>query len=742
MASKKIDIKFDLDSKSVKIAGEETMRLAQKVKILKNELATGNYSQEEFDALANTLDNLQDGMEGAKARSGDLLTSLQLIPGPVGDIAAKVNGAVSVLRQFAGFSFKDLQAQFARTLADIKEIAVSIMRNTGITKVYETVNKALAASFVAVGVGEQAAAVGARAFAAALTATGVGAIVVALGFAVSALMEYVTATDEGTTANEQFEASLASVDSALAKSTADRRRLTAERIAQSKNLGEEESKQREISLEKLKGDLADTNKAYTQALAIEEEQRILNTENLAKAQQKREELEQKKKDLISEIKVFELDSDTALNKEREAQRQKNAQAQERANAAALKAAQDHQRLMDEAAAINREAELSLLDAYDREVAERLERFTKEENKLREAGFKEGSEEMKRLRQEFNLDMDAIDTKYRNERLEREQGIQNELNQLRASQTQTLLDDAQVEIDIATQKYDKLIQLAIQNGDDVAAIVKLKEEQLANIRKTAEEKETERKKNEDLKKLEAERTYQQQRLNMMYQSLDGIISIAGEESKVGRMALIAKQVLMAKELVLEIKRTIAFSKQALIRSQVDVASGAASTLKVGLPAALPLLALYAVQAASIISSVIKATRAASDSQGGGGGMDGGAPPAPNLPTPQPYQVIARRNQGGFVFGGGGSITDSIPAMLSNGEFVMNARSAEMFSPILTAMNNIGKMPNTSLPKSLESQSLVDVMSQGMNNRPIKTYVTAQDMSNQQQFDRTIKSRSLI
>jgi len=35
-----------------------------------------------------------------------------------------------------------------------------------------------------------------------------------------------------------------------------------------------------------------------------------------------------------------------------------------------------------------------------------------------------------------------------------------------------------------------------------------------------------------------------------------------------------------------------------------------------------------------------------------------------------------------------------------------------------------------------------MQGNMSSKPIRTYVTAQDMSNQQQFDRTIKSRSLI
>jgi hypothetical protein len=74
--------------------------------------------------------------------------------------------------------------------------------------------------------------------------------------------------------------------------------------------------------------------------------------------------------------------------------------------------------------------------------------------------------------------------------------------------------------------------------------------------------------------------------------------------------------------------------------------------------------------------------------------------------------------------------------------MNAKSASMFSPMLTAMNDVGNLPNIGLPQSIGNQSLVDVMAQTANNRPIKTYVTAQDMSNQQQFDRTIKSRSLI
>jgi hypothetical protein len=229
-----------------------------------------------------------------------------------------------------------------------------------------------------------------------------------------------------------------------------------------------------------------------------------------------------------------------------------------------------------------------------------------------------------------------------------------------------------------------------------------------------------------------------------QAVDGIISLTNEETIVGKAALIAKQVLLAKELVLEVQRTIAFSQGALARSQVAVAEGTAQTAKVGFPQNIPLLLLYAVQAATIISTISKAVRgakSAGNSPDLGGGGTGGASPT-SASAPQPIQVVARRSQGGFVFGNGGSITDSIPTMLSDGEFVMNAKSSALFSPMLTAMNNMGNLPNTSLPISSGNQSLVDVVNQSMNSRPIRTYVTAQDMSNQQQFDRTIKSRSLI
>lgn len=45
-------------------------------------------------------------------------------------------------------------------------------------------------------------------------------------------------------------------------------------------------------------------------------------------------------------------------------------------------------------------------------------------------------------------------------------------------------------------------------------------------------------------------------------------------------------------------------------------------------------------------------------------------------------------GGYISGAGSGTSDSIPARLSNGESVMNAKSTSMFAPIISAMNKAG------------------------------------------------------
>jgi hypothetical protein len=123
---------------------------------------------------------------------------------------------------------------------------------------------------------------------------------------------------------------------------------------------------------------------------------------------------------------------------------------------------------------------------------------------------------------------------------------------------------------------------------------------------------------------------QQKLDAARQmSLDNVIAIAGAESKVGRAALIAKQILLAKELIAEAKSTLTFSTLKASEATVATATGAAKTAAIGFPQNIPLLIAYAAQAAGIIAAVVSAVKGAkSATKGVGGGS-----PSVNIPTPR-------------------------------------------------------------------------------------------------------------
>jgi hypothetical protein len=109
---------------------------------------------------------------------------------------------------------------------------------------------------------------------------------------------------------------------------------------------------------------------------------------------------------------------------------------------------------------------------------------------------------------------------------------------------------------------------------------------------------------------------------------------------------------------------------------------------------------------------------------------------------------RLASGGMIKGAGGGKSDLIPAMLSNGESVINAKSTSLFRPLLSSINELGggkKFAEGGLAVSSFSQEqALSKLSQQVNvaTQPIKTYVVASDMTNQQMFDRMAKNRSTL
>jgi hypothetical protein len=209
-----------------------------------------------------------------------------------------------------------------------------------------------------------------------------------------------------------------------------------------------------------------------------------------------------------------------------------------------------------------------------------------------------------------------------------------------------------------------------------------------------------------------------------------------------------------------QETAAGKAFAVAKATIDTYTSAVSAYNAlaGIPVIGPALAAIAAGAA-VASGIATVKKIVSvqvpNSAGGGGGNLTQTTPSGPAERPSAINVSASPIKfalGGLVRGPGTEMSDSIPAMLSDGEFVVNARSTRLFQPILSAINASADIPgfamgglvdkNSNRPAKDNTDSIAEAINFAFRDQPIRTYVTAGEISNEQQFDRIIKSRSLI
>ena len=190
-------------------------------------------------------------------------------------------------------------------------------------------------------------------------------------------------------------------------------------------------------------------------------------------------------------------------------------------------------------------------------------------------------------------------------------------------------------------------------------------------------EDEKNKKRSLDNIAREQAEAQAKTAIRMKALDDLTSIFGAESRVGKAFLIAKQLLQAKELAMEISKTITFSTQAAARSTVAVAEGTAQTAKVGFPQNIPMLIGYAAQAAGIFGAIRSAVKSAKSSV-------------------------------------------ALPSMPSISEGGMSSSPAS----VAPTFNVVGTSGQNQIAQTLGNQA------------PIKAFVVANDVSTQQSLDRNI------
>lgn len=112
---------------------------------------------------------------------------------------------------------------------------------------------------------------------------------------------------------------------------------------------------------------------------------------------------------------------------------------------------------------------------------------------------------------------------------------------------------------------------------------------------------------------------------------------------------------------------------------------------------------------------------------------------NITTAITTVKSAKFAQGGKVVGPGTGTSDSVPALLSNGEYVVTAKATKMFEPLLAAMNGIGSGVPMQVVGSTDSVESAEMLTSSFETaaKEIKPVVSVVEINEVQQRVETIE-----
>lgn len=269
-----------------------------------------------------------------------------------------------------------------------------------------------------------------------------------------------------------------------------------------------------------------------------------------------------------------------------------------------------------------ENEVALIEARNnvKAVEAQITGFVSEQ-KANENALNKEAIELTKSRNETETELAINQKLFEAERLKNEE--QKLIAQKEALENQKNLDLERLQSNI--DLYKQGTQARVDAENEYA----LRKQEIDNAIITKEDEIRQYRLDKEKEKVEKEAELEQQRVAQKQAALDAILGLVNAETAVGRAALIAKQILGAKEMIMEARKTLTFSSMAAAKSAAAVAEGTAQTAKVGFPQNIPLLISYAAQAVGIFSAIRQAvskskSAAAMAGVGGGGGNVGNAP----------------------------------------------------------------------------------------------------------------------
>lgn len=454
---------------------------------------------------------------------------------------------------------------------------------------------------------------------------------------------------------------------------------------------------------------------------IEKNRENTNEENLRKALEKQYQLRNEGKKLSAEVQKLQSDE---INRIVEEELKKDAEVRQKAFEDRVKKLNDENKIIiDELQSVfnvqkaiygesSKEAQKAQNDIFAAQkkaledekslLSEKQNLTDQEKLRIREIGIEQQNLTatiQETEKQRLQITKDAIEK-------------ERELRLKAYNEQVALLDIQNQGLEILTQEYwqNRLSILDIQQKAELDGVVAGSEQELAILRKYSKLK-------QDLKDEEvgAYTSAAQAVLGSIASLGDALASSYDEEAKTSKDA---------------------FEKRKKLQISTALISAAGGLIQIlAQPSTLPSPFDFIVKAANAaalgISTGVQIAKIRNTQFEGG---DNGTP--------------RKLASGGIIEGPGGGKSDLIPAMLSNGESVINAKSTSLFRPLLSSINQIGggkKFAEGGLAISnfSQEQALSNLTSQLTSNiPPIKTYVVASDMTNQQMLDRVAKNRSTL
>lgn len=389
------------------------------------------------------------------------------------------------------------------------------------------------------------------------------------------------------------------------------------------------------------------------------------------------------------------EAQTKLNQEEE-QRLQLVQERSDKELAAMRALRDSENALIKDSFEKQKADINA--SYDDQIADLKKRMETEENltteakaamsatianleKQRDAELAEVNEESIRekleqeaayIEQRLQLATEGTIQEYslKAEQLKKEKEIELSNTKLTAEQKQLIEDSYQKKLDEMTSEYERKKQEKAMEALELELSNRLAAAKIAGEDELQVELENAKKRLDSLQQLEGESDaeFKARQLEAQQEYLDAQQAIADREVEIQRTKYEAIEQITGSlsglfEELGESNKTFTILSKTLALAEIAINTGKAISSAVAASAGNGLFGLAEI--ATLVTTIIS-----------------------NMTAAIGIVNSAKFADGGLVEGPGTGTSDSIPAMLSNGESVMTARATSMFAPLLSAINVAG------------------------------------------------------